>query len=209
MSIRIEAESLLQKLGENGEHWIKRAWSSPKGGMCLHQAIKMCILVPGDFYLLLRVAKRQGWGPHWNDNANVSWIDIRTKINGGIEVSDTDLEVTYGPQWREIVALVRRAATLTADEALSLASSLEAPRGAARKAIQRAAWEAVFQSTWLAAGETAFDAAGYVAWEAAGALSMRHLIGEHGFTQEHYDILTGPWATVIGKVHPDDKALGE
>jgi hypothetical protein len=36
------------------------------------------------------------------------------------------------------------------------------------------------------------------------ALAVRDLIGEHGFTQAHYDTLTGPWRTVIGPVHPDD-----
>ena len=40
--------------------------------------------------------------------------------------------------------------------------------------------------------------------DSATALAVRDLIGQHGFTQAHYDTLTGPWATVIGKVHPDD-----
>ena len=39
---------------------------------------------------------------------------------------------------------------------------------------------------------------------AAGVLAVRDLIGRHGFTQEHYDLLTGPWRTVIGPIHPDD-----
>jgi hypothetical protein len=37
-------------------------------------------------------------------------------------------------------------------------------------------------------------------------LAVRDLIGQHGFTQAHYNLLTEPWATVIGPVHPDDEA---
>jgi len=36
------------------------------------------------------------------------------------------------------------------------------------------------------------------------ALCVRDLIGQHGFTQTHYDTLTRPWASTIGPVHPDD-----
>ena len=35
-------------------------------------------------------------------------------------------------------------------------------------------------------------------------LVVRDRIGRSGFEQEHYDVLTKPWASVIGKVHPDD-----
>jgi hypothetical protein len=48
------------------------------------------------------------------------------------------------------------------------------------------------------------DAALGAALGAARGLVVRDLIGQHGFTQAHYDILTQPWANVIGKVHPDD-----
>ena len=46
----------------------------------------------------------------------------------------------------------------------------------------------------------AWDAAGV----AAGALAVSDLISQHGFTQAHYDLLTGPLASVIGPIHPDD-----
>jgi len=40
----------------------------------------------------------------------------------------------------------------------------------------------------------------------ARALVIRDLIGQHGFTQEHYDELTRQWRNVIGPLHPDDAA---
>ena len=44
----------------------------------------------------------------------------------------------------------------------------------------------------------------FAAWAAAGALVTRDLIGQHGYTQAHYDLLVQPWATIISQVHPDD-----
>jgi hypothetical protein len=43
----------------------------------------------------------------------------------------------------------------------------------------------------------------------AVALNARDLIGQHGFTQEHYDALTGPWRKTIGRIHPDDLDIYE
>jgi hypothetical protein len=35
------------------------------------------------------------------------------------------------------------------------------------------------------------------------------LIGQAGFTQERYDLLSGPWRRVVGRIHPDDVDLFE
>ena len=48
----------------------------------------------------------------------------------------------------------------------------------------------------------ATDAELAAARDAAMALVVRDLL-----PQEHYDTLTRPWASVIGKVHPDDEDL--
>ena len=42
--------------------------------------------------------------------------------------------------------------------------------------------------------------------DAAWALLVRDLIGD-GFTQEQYDLLTGPWRKTVGPLHPDDVDL--
>ena len=89
---------------------------------------------------------------------------------------------TFGPNWEPIVALVRRAATLTPDET----KQLDAARYAARDKAGHAAWYAA----WYAAGA----AAGAAAW----ALVVADLVGEHGFTQDHFDTLTAPWFQVCG-----------
>ena len=73
----------------------------------------------------------------------------------------------------------------------------ESLRGAAGDAARAAEWA------------SARDAARYAAWAAAGdaawALVVRDLIDpDTPWTQDAYDALTGPWATAIGPVHPED-----
>ena len=38
------------------------------------------------------------------------------------------------------------------------------------------------------------------------ALLVRDLIGQHGFTQEHYDTLVGPWESVMGTAWTREEA---
>jgi hypothetical protein len=200
MNIKINETDLLDLLGEHGERWVQGEWGDGEK-MCLHGAIRHCSPQPGDAYLIEQVAERQGWGTSWNDAYGTNWQMIRERL-ARVEVTDADLADTFGPQWEHIVALVRRAEVLTADEAKRL------------DAARAAAWVTGWDAAWAAAGTVARDAARDVAgaaaldaaWAAARALAMRDLIGEYGFTQEHYDALTGPWATVIGPVHPDDEA---
>lgn len=188
MTITINPEPLFALLGENGEHWLQGGWGDDDQ-MCLHGAIRRCSPQPGDAFIIEQVANRFGWGTDWNDSKDTNWTMVRERIVAGIEVTDAMLADTFGPQWEAMVALVRRAAVLTADEAHQLA----------------AAWDAAGAQAGDAAWAAAWDAAGVDARDAARALALRDLIGQHGFTQGHYDLLTRPWATVIGPVHPDDK----
>ncbi len=48
----------------------------------------------------------------------------------------------------------------------------------------------------------------YGAQDAAAALIARHLVGRvPGWTQTDYDLLTRPWRTVVGPIHPDDDGV--
>lgn len=74
----------------------------------------------------------------------------------------------FGPNGEAVVAVIDRASRLTLDEVGRLA----------------AAWDAARDATW--------DAARDAAWDAFAAL-VRDLI-----TPEQYDLLAGPWNTVMG-----------
>jgi len=170
------------------------------------------IPVSGDAHLIEQVAAHYGWGS----------ADLAARS----EITSIELANTFGPQWEPIVALVRRAALITYEEIPFLISPDDAR--AAWSVAQDAAWYAGRVDAQNAAQNAARNAAhnaaraayqdkltsvrrdaAYAVWDAAPcraarALAVRDRIGLHGFEQAHYDLLTGPWARVIGPVHPDD-----
>jgi hypothetical protein len=128
-------------------------------------------------------------------------------------------DLIYGPQTPAVQALISRASRLTPDEVTALAVA-----GAADWVAGSAAWNAAINAVAAARDVGAAWAAGSAAWnaamdavaaagasvsaardavaaagDAALALVVRGLISE-----DHYRILTGPWARVVGRVHPDD-----
>ena len=109
----------------------------------------------------------------------------------------------YGPQHEQVVAMIERTRVLTAEEVTALGVAWYAAWGAAWGAARGVARDAAWDAAWGADRRAAWDAVG----DAACALVVRDLIGQYGFTQEQYDLLTGPWRTVIGPIHPDDKDL--
>ena len=132
-----------------------------------------------------------------------------------------------GPQGEHVAAFISsiRAITGSAAERLALAwdAARDATRDATRDAARDAAWAATWYAVWdavrYATRDAAWDATRDAAWaatwyatrdavrdatwnaarDATLALLVRDLI-----TTEQYDTLTRPWASVIGKVHPDD-----
>ena len=123
----------------------------------------------------------------------------------------------YGPQHEQVVAMIERTRVLTAEEVTALGvawyaawgAAWGAARGVARDAAWDAAWGADRRAAWDADLDAVWYAARYAARGAARdtacALVARDLIGQYGFTQEQYDLLTGAWRTTIGPIHPDDK----
>jgi hypothetical protein len=127
----------------------------------------------------------------------------------------------FGPQGEAVVALIARARTVTDEEASGLYAARYAARYATWDATRDAAEYAAWVAAWVAAGDAARyaardaarDAAEYAAWvaawdaagDAAAALVLRDIVGTKDWTQDVYDLLTAPWAKVIGRVHPDDR----
>ena len=90
-----------------------------------------------------------------------------------------------GPNGEAVAALIKRCRTMTYDEA----EQLSAAGSAARYAARDAAWSAARDAAGDAARYAARDAARYAAW----ALMVKDLI-----TPEQFDLLYGPWASVMG-----------
>lgn len=137
-------------------------------------------------------------------------------------VEELPPHMVFGPQGEHVAALIERAGRLTSDEVKQLVAARGTALNAAawftardtawfeaRDTALNAAWVAAWDATWDAAGDADWDTAAWaaareVAGDTAMALVVRDLVGSNGFTQAHYDSLTGPWRTVVGPVHPDD-----
>ena len=120
----------------------------------------------------------------------------------------------YGPQTTQIEALLDRARNLSKKETKALRVAWDARE--ARDAwdawdaglfARAAAWSAC-DAAWDAA-QAAARAAAWDTWDvhravrdaaryAVEALVVRDLVGQNGFTQEHYDTLVALWETVMG-----------
>jgi hypothetical protein len=98
-----------------------------------------------------------------------------------------------GPNGEAVAALIKRCRTMTYDEAEQLFAARSAARSAAWSAAGSAARDAAWDAAGSAARSAAGNAAGYAAWDAAWALMVKDLI-----TPEQFDLLYGPWASVMG-----------
>lgn len=159
--------------------------------MCLVGGLQSCGLAPGEWLIARAVARHRDHAEGWNDDAGRTEADVVGWLRTAEPITPAELVDVFGPQWREVCAMVLRAARLTHDEASDLDAAMDAT------------WDAAMDATWGEAWDAAWDAA----WGATRVLVVRDLIGTHGFTQDHYDTLTRPWRTVIGPVHPDDAPL--
>jgi len=182
--------------------------------MCLVGGLESCGLAPGEWLIARAVARHRGHGEGWNDAIGRTEADVVGWLRSADPITPGELAVVFGPQWEPVCALVLRAARLTTSEAKSMRTAWDAAWDAAWAAAWDAARAAAWDAAWDAATEAAWDAAWDAAraawdaaWDAARALVVRDLIGQHGFTQAHYDTLTGPWRQVIGPAHPDDAPL--
>ena len=141
------------------------------------------------------------------DNVHAS----KRRVRAARVLRELDPRLALGPQGEQLAALIERAGRLTPDEKRRLYAAWGAARGAAWDAAWGAAWDAArgaaldaargaaWDAAWGAALDAARDAAWDAAWDATLGLITRDLI-----STTHYDTLTRPWASVIGKVHPDD-----
>jgi len=119
-------------------------------------------------------------------------------------VEERPAHEVFGPQGVQVVELLNRCASLTAGEGRQMVAARSAARSAAWVAAWVAARDAAMDAVRVAVRVAVRSAVRSAAWDAARdaafALVVRDLISE-----EHYATLIGPWASVIGPVHPDDE----
>jgi len=221
--LRLAAQALIEKGWTTGTERDETT-----GMMCLTGAVKYCAPQTGDEYIIREVLRRRDRAEEWNDFIASGAEEVIGYL-ATADITDADLVDTFGPQALEIVAQVRRMYELTMAQWDRLAASWAASWDAAWAASWDAAWAAsvaASRAASVAASRTASVEASVdasrdasvaasrtasveVSRDASLALNSRDLIGQHGFTQEHYDLLSGPWRTTIGRLHPDDPDIFE
>ena len=113
-----------------------------------------------------------------------------------------------GPMHAELFAFFRRLDEVTADQWNQVveAGAWKAYHAASHAAVTADQWRQVSAAGCAAESAVGREAAS-VASIAARALTVRHLIGQHEFTQEHYDAMTAQLRVAGIVVHPDDAPL--
>ena len=196
--------------------WLRGPGDGKTTG-CLHTALLRPCSTPGDNVIWHLLERLRGHDEHWNDRQAEDKSQVLDVLRNAPDPTEAEMVELLGPQWQAIRDLIRRAATLTDEEAKALDAARDAARGASWRAACGAAWDAAQDAAWAAARDAssrdaardaAWDAAWGAARDAAVALVVRDLIGQHGFTADHYRALTRPWASVVGPAHPDDIADG-
>jgi hypothetical protein len=201
---RAPLDGAIKDLETNKVQWTK-GWGDRKTRTCAHGAILRPCDTPGDAIIWSRWVSTTQLSMSDNDAApDASYVV--NKLKAVVDPTEADMEKMYGPQWAEVISLIRRAATLTAEErealrkayAYDVASSYAAYDAAYAVASSDASYDAAVYAEY-AAYYASYAAHAYVASRAARGIAMRHLIGTHGYTQAHYDALVGPWFSVVGK----------
>ena len=215
MNLTEEMQAVVANLRER--EWIQGEMRNGES-VCAHGAVQTCQgLRPGDEHIIRAVMRTKGVTEEWNDKSGRTKDEVLARM-AFIEVSDVDLEETFGPAWRMVIAVIRRSAILTPTEVTDLAAAWSAAGGAARGAAWSAAWSAAGGAArgaawsaawsaargaaggaaWSAARGAAWSAAWGAAWSAARGAVVSDLVGQRGLTQDHLDTLMGPWVRVLG-----------
>lgn len=195
-TLNTEFESVIENL--ESREWVQGIMQEGES-VCAHGAVMTCQgLKPGDEQIIRAVMRAQGLDEEWNDAEGRTKDEVLERMRS-IEVTDAALEDTFGPQFREIVALIRRAAVLTDDEA----ERMDAAWDVSMASAWDAAWDVSMVAAWVAAGVAARAAVGVAAMDAVGVaarvLAVRDLVGHHGLEQHHIDPLMAPWIAGVGE----------
>lgn len=220
-TLQSELDASIRNLQTRG--WARGVFEDSSGHVDSHGAVQTCEGVhPGDAYIIRAVMHSYGFDEKWDrgqDSESVVVDHLRS-----IEITDEVLEETFGPQWRNIVWIIRRAAILTRDEedSLDIAQfSIELKDRYEAEYVSRvASWDSdraqgrgshwnlnrskVWDAAWNSARYAAWNVAEDESANAAGALAVSDLVGQHGLEQRHIDILLEPWMKAIGEIGAEE-----
>lgn len=181
---------------------LHRWLSAPEGvDSALGSALSSVRIIPGDkhllAYLVIELAGGVDSGPRL--------LEAAGRLAGDSAVA-RDL---LGRQHEAILDLARRAAQIVGVEGSSLSAAMRRSFYVARIEAHDAARPFARPMVSAAVAAAAPPVAREAVADAAVALTARDHISLTGFTRRHYAVLTMPWHSVVGKVHPGDKTLAK
>lgn len=199
-TIHVPVDEVLEKL-DHGRNWTQGAWED-QGKICLHQGIRMCQYQPGDAYLIEQVADQCHWGTGFNDEGNTTFDHIKQKLVEHREILPQELFNVYGPQWRQVIDLVRGIDAEDHDISSSAVADVAAANAADVISLCDMKFDqstgVAVQGLQLSAGILRMAPDGcFAGADAARAVAGYHLIGRF-FTQSDYDVLVRFWVADHG-----------
>lgn len=121
--------------------WTQNTERAQNGAVCMTGAVRHCSPPPGDFYLIRQVLRENSRAETWNDYPGRTQEQVVEALRT-ITITDVDLEEIYGPQWKQIVTLVRQTACLSEEQILALAAARYARKDTDRDFSAGEAWHA-------------------------------------------------------------------
>jgi hypothetical protein len=106
--------------------WVQHIeYESDTGAVCLTGAVRRCAPRTGDEYLIEAVLRLRDRAESWNDQLDPDCgkkqvVDYLSRA----EITDDDIEGTFGPRWQHVVALVRQAASMTGPQYMKIHTDL-------------------------------------------------------------------------------------
>lgn len=199
--------------------WTRREYKDEAtGARCIAGLVLDCPITtwqPGDNHIVYSMLYHDGFGWPWNDQLSMQEGETAVrKLLWEMVIDDAALCTLFGPQWQEIIALVRRAALLT-DEPVSKMPGQNYRFTASARATQAyAVWLGTDEEHFsLPAGDTLLrmrvhsesDSANpgiAAAAEAAVGIATRHLVGTAGYAEKDHRYLMSRWEKML-KSHPE------
>jgi hypothetical protein len=181
------------------EHgWVQRQNMDRDGAVCLVGGVRQ-VAEPVDFPTMFCLLDNRNHGPHWNDEPGRTAGDVISYLRTAT-IDDDALADTFGPNWRQVVAVLHRVPSLTStqcDALADVASTLSSNPPAFYDDpvcvyyANRAAYDAA--AATLTTSPVAIQLIGEVAYYVARGRDA---------DPEGYDAVVGLWTEIVGPI-PD------
>ena len=137
---------------------------------------------------------KHGWGVRWNDGSKTTEEMVRAQAIKGVHITDEDLEEMFGPQWLEVVRVIRVSVGLMYETRRRIDKALNEVSAERWRDV----WVAARKAAGLADRKKCIEASMFGMWpgttDALTALVVKDLI-----STEDFEILVGPWVQVMGR----------